>query len=1268
MRNKLLLLLLALLSATLPAMAYDFMVDGLCYNINSDGTSVTVTYERESQNSVSSITSYTHLVGSLNIPYSVTYSGKTYSVTSIGKYAFYMCIGLTSVTISNSVTSIGDKAFARCTGLTSVTLGNSVTEIGNCAFMSCVRLTSVTIPNSVTSIGNSAFENCSRLTSVTIPNSVTSIGESAFSSCSGLTSIVVNSGNTEYDSRDNCNAIIETSTNTLISGCKNTNIPNSVTTIGRYAFYGCSGLTSVTIPNLVTSIGTNAFYGCSGLTSVRLNSNAIVSSYYSSSSTIGSIFGSQVEEYIIGDNVTSIGNNAFWNCTSLTSVTIPKSVTSIGSQAFSGCSGLTSVIIPNSVTSIGGGAFSGCSGLTSVIIPNSVTSIGNSAFHHCNGLMSVTIGNSVTSIGSYAFSGCSGLTSVIIPNSVTSIGNSAFHHCNGLMSVTIGNSVTSIGSYAFLGCSGLNELYCYALEPPTLGSNCFQGVNSEIPVYVPDISAYIDNNNWNRYFTNFLPLGNNQKLTVNLPSAASGGKYKDMYIYAKNATTGSNTRCLVTDKMTYNLYVPSNTSYDITLENSIGTHFGEIKNVKVEDSDVSVTFSNLKQPQTVAMAVTLPDGEDVTSKVSVTWTDSEDNFLAQGASISGIASGMALKYEVRLPQDLAMEYEQPGVTEYTVNEGNNGFIVNLQPFGKSVISGTVCDKATGAPINRATATVSQILNGKHSISFTANTDNDGNFSVEVYKASSRVTIASQDYVSQTTDISVTNDSVSLGTLQLEKIDGTVININLTYQASVKQGETPTVQNFFEDYNNVSYSIYNKTQKKEIKQFSAQFPEIVLLEDINDGDQLTVTASSIKGKFNDVLATCVVNNQRASVTLPIVEHGAIEATCSQSQADDVVGMLFNSNGELVTRDDFYDKRLTLTNINDGNYTLVTMQANDYMNSVLTLSSLAATGLKAGDDYISSAVLVNSGSISEIQVAGVPAIDATQLVYTSNSTYFSANKPSVTVGNYVTLTANIDFKKVYQEQVSDISLIFDLPQGCEFVDNSVIMGNALHSYSVNNSQIIVSDVVCGEKIKFCVIPATIGLIRPSAMLHFSLNGKQVTQPIGSVSVYAKGFDISVPSTTNKPEIAISGSAPVGSSISIYDNGDLIGTTIANGGSWSAICKLPNAYNLSSHKINAKAICLNGMELMSETAECTYDRDFITVSKVTMYHDNPEVGTTYECVFDFLNPSSTVQSYTYYIYNRNFTFTIDFNDNDTTKISNVILYALIPQHYYKYNFLST
>ena len=320
--------------------AYDIKVenaDGVAiyYNYINEGLELEVTncgFDRFSR----PISPYT---GDIVIPDEVTYMNRTRKVTSISEKAFFGCGGLTSVTIGNSVTSIGNDAFIGCSGLTSVTIGNSVTSIGSSAFSGCSGLTSVTIGNSVTSIGSSAFYYCIGLISVTIPNSVTSIGTSAFSGCRGLTSVTI--GNSVTSIGDYA-----------FSGCSgltSVTIPNSVTSIGNDAFGDCPGLkkvivkdiaawcnikfggivfdyayhiysdeyteiTDLVIPNSVTSIGGFAFENCSGLTSVT-----------------------------IPNSVTSIGDFAFDDCDGLTSVTIPNSVTSIGGNAFY-CDNLATVI------------------------------------------------------------------------------------------------------------------------------------------------------------------------------------------------------------------------------------------------------------------------------------------------------------------------------------------------------------------------------------------------------------------------------------------------------------------------------------------------------------------------------------------------------------------------------------------------------------------------------------------------------------------------------------------------------------------------------------------------------------------------------------------------------------------------------------------------------------------------------------------------------------------------------------------------------------
>lgn len=296
------------------------------------------------------------------------------------------------------------------------------------------------------------FFECFALTSITIPSTVTSISIGAFTFCYALSSITVDEGNTIYDSRNNCNAIIETATNTLVAGCANTEIPSGVTGIAEEAFSGCYNLTSITIGSGVASIGNNAFSRCSNLVSVS-----------------------------IPEGVTSIGDYAFWGC-GLTTITIPKNVTSIGVGLLSACNELTSVNVDegnhvydsrnNCNAIIETATNSLVAGCKRTYIPGTVTSIATEAFYYCSQLTSISIPESVTTIGDYAFRAC-GLTSFTFPESLTSISRGTLYNCSEMTSVILPSTVTSIYDFAFAFCYKLADVYCLAEDIPTTYSNAF---------------------------------------------------------------------------------------------------------------------------------------------------------------------------------------------------------------------------------------------------------------------------------------------------------------------------------------------------------------------------------------------------------------------------------------------------------------------------------------------------------------------------------------------------------------------------------------------------------------------------------------------------------------------------------------------------------------------------------------------------------------------------------------------------------------------------
>ena len=449
------------------------------------------------------------------------------NITKIGSAAFYKCYSLKSINIPSAVVSIESNAFDGCYFLSNKFINHSTlnaTEnnywgatIGDEEYEGLIikdkivigcrqNVLSANIPNHIIKIKTKAFNQCTKLKSVYIPSSVINIDTDAFVSCLSLSDLKVDNSNTTYDSRNDCNAIIESSSNKLILGCMNTIIPDNVTTIGSKAFCSCHKLSSILLPNSVTTIEDSAFYECTALDSITIPKNTtkigqsafalckslqyilwnakkyndFFNQYYSPFAYDIHVDGnSYIKSFVFGEDVEHIPAYLCYGMNNLTTLTIPQNIKSIGEKAFAGCTSISSIVWNAKI----------CQDCFSISPFNDSKNV----------ISSFALGNNVERIPTLLCSGMNSLSSIEIPNSVTSIGWAAFKDCEKLGTLALGDKIKEIEEYAFNGCDKLYHIYCYAPEPPVIEENVFTNYN--VNLYVP--CNYLDNYKYDRVFGSF---------------------------------------------------------------------------------------------------------------------------------------------------------------------------------------------------------------------------------------------------------------------------------------------------------------------------------------------------------------------------------------------------------------------------------------------------------------------------------------------------------------------------------------------------------------------------------------------------------------------------------------------------------------------------------------------------------------------------------------------------------------------------------------------
>ena len=489
-----------------------------------------------------------------------------------------------------------------------------------------------------------------------------------------------------------------------------------------------------------------------------------------------------------------------------------------------------------------------------------------------------------------------------------------------------------------------------------------------------------------------------------------------------------------------------------------------------------------------------------------------------------------------------------------------------------------------------------------------------------------------------------------------------MNIQLQYTPSVSGGTTPAPQNWYSDYTDFQFLIHNNTHNKWIDSYQFSYPQLQIKETVNPSDELAITVKSASGAFAPYETVVVIDgNNRADLPLTLIERGGLRSSYAKSASAEVLAILYDALGKQVGYQAYSDKSVVWNRLEPADYTLVSIKADNKLRSMAKLSDFEANGLHAGEDYILSALTVSDGSIAYVTIDSIPDF-AEMMNYMGNNASFTANKSSLVVGDYLTLRAQLDFQQQYANAVSDAVIVVELPQSVEFIENAILVGGKVGSYSLNGQELTIPMSNYNDLVKFCVIPTNEGSYSVNAYAQFTYQGQTCRQPLGLTTFAVDNASIAAIIKYSANQVIASGLTTPNSAIELYDNDELIAIAKAKpSGSWQIAADLEYAYNLSKHHIYASITTPDGLKMRTKTKNLLYN-----------VSSNPDLRNIEMKVFeggqlhadvtwDYENNVMTPTFYQYTAAQASFEFYADFaaGQNENIKKVNLILYMHEGKH---------
>lgn len=1073
-----------------------------------------------------------------------------------------------------------------------VVVADGVSTIGEYAFGRLPNLTAAEIPASVTVISTGAFLVASALKDITITDGEMplTIENSAFSSCSSLETVslpgrVVSIGRTFAE----CTALTSvTLPETVMTG--------HTFSLSNGTFYNCTNLQTINLPEGTKSIPEGVFNGCTSLKELAIPASV-------TSITDRAFKNLNLESVTFkGTGITNIPLEAFYNCTKLASVNIPEGVTRIGQDAFRSCSSLSTVTWPSTLVSIGKEAFRGCAALSSVVLPDSREnfSIEEGAFQSCKKLTSIKIPAGTTSIPTSAFFGCTALETVQIPDSVTSIGSYAFKMTPNqetgvfgkLAEITLPDSVQSIGNSAFSGTAITSLTLPRGLQSVSASFQMMPKLDELVIQEGPtEIKAYI--------FGSSCPV-----TKIHIPESVTTidenafvGVTGDFVIYGQPGSAAETFA----------------SAHKIPFNGQITT--GRRFSVKVTDEN----------------------GTEISSGYTVTWYDAGGSSLGTG-TISATDDPPA-SFAVTLGETLRKQYQQP--QRQTVTPPDDGDYVGqvvLTPLSDRTVTGRVLLPDGTTPAAGAAVTFIQ----DSQMAAAVITDGSGNFSATVKAGLATLTISLSGCYDRMISIGDGGDALDLGDIRLAALPQSRVELTLT-AAGLGTASDMALTSF----QGLTFTVIKNGQ--QVRGVAAQYPYL-LFEDgsgLQAGDSLTITADDASGETRAQPVTVTLDgSRRGEAAIRFTRNGTFAVTLSGVSQSTV--MLFDGAGKLLQAVNAAGQ-YTGPNLPDGGYQIAVIRRTELLKGVPTLSGLADLGLRQGADYAVRSFTVSHGQITELGTLAVPNLDESRLYYTDGSrTGTSLSSTTVPVAKLVTMRVEYALKPEYAT-ASGQTVTVELPAGFEIAGQPTLDGQAVGNYSKDGTTVRIPTNQSSGIVRFCLTAGEAGQYHIPARLSFADGGTERVQPVGSARLTVTEAEIYAVDRVGTRNAAVSGSAAPGSTVTVYDNGQMVGSTTANdAGSWQLRYILPGSGNYELHTVYAEiSNAAAGSTARTQNVEMVYDAAHRGVSRVTMYNTTHDAQR--ETVFDYHNPHSGLG---YYILeDKNFTFKIEFDDGGA-KLSNVRL----------------